>query len=81
MKNRYLLQLLLCGVMLYYGLPRFDIYAGGAEGVFAISWLAFALFVIAGSLLGLLYTPKKATNKASKAPVRKTKRKSARSYS
>lgn len=59
-KNRYLLCLLLCGLMLYYAAPRMGVFNGGTEGIFAISWLALALFVIAGNLTALLYAPKKA---------------------
>ncbi|GLB58491.1 hypothetical protein [Cytobacillus sp. NCCP-133] len=59
-KNRYLLCLLLCGFMLYYAAPRLGVFNGGTEGIFAISWLACALFVIAGNLTALLYTPKRA---------------------
>ncbi|WP_400242773.1 hypothetical protein AB3U99_17275 [Niallia sp. JL1B1071] len=58
-KNRYLLCILLCGVLLYYGVPRLSPFSEGAEGIFAITWLAFALVVIAGNLTALLYTPKK----------------------
>jgi hypothetical protein len=28
------------------------------EGIFAITWLSFALMVISGNLVGLLYTPR-----------------------
>ncbi len=59
-KNRYLLCLLLCGLMLYYAAPRMGVFNGGTEGIFAISWLALALFVIAGNLTALLYAPKRA---------------------
>ncbi|MBT2754460.1 hypothetical protein J7E71_00700 [Mesobacillus foraminis] len=58
-KNRYLLYLLLCGLMLYYALPRISIGIHGPEGLFASAWLLFALFVIAGNLSAFLYTPKK----------------------
>jgi hypothetical protein len=58
-KNRYLLCLLLSAFMLYFAVPRLSVSAEGLEGVFAISWLALAVFVIAGNLIGLLYTPKK----------------------
>ena len=58
-KNRYLLCLLLCGILLYYGAPRLSIHAEGAQGVFSLAWLAFALIVIAGNLTGLLYSPKR----------------------
>ncbi|MDF2038897.1 hypothetical protein P2R12_18200 [Cytobacillus oceanisediminis] len=59
-KNRYLLCLLLCGLMLYYAAPRMGVFNGGTEGIFAISWLALALFVIAGNLTALLFAPKNA---------------------
>ncbi|MBB6445701.1 YtxH domain-containing protein [Bacillus benzoevorans] len=57
-KNRYLLCLLLSGLLLYYAVPRISMFSPGAEGVFAYAWLGFALIVIAGNLTGLLYTPK-----------------------
>ena len=83
MKNRYILQLLLCGVMMYYAIPRLDVYAGGAEGIFAISWVAFALLVTSGSLIGLLYSPKQESrhSKAIQKPVSMSKKKSVRSFS
>ncbi|MEH7345970.1 hypothetical protein V7122_19185 [Bacillus sp. JJ1532] len=58
-KNRYLLCLLVCGFFLYFAVPRLNIFGEGLEGIFAISWLAFALIVIAGNLTSLLYSPKK----------------------
>ncbi|MBY0099011.1 hypothetical protein [Mesobacillus maritimus] len=58
-KNRYLLYLLLCGLMLYYALPRISFESLGLESLFAGAWLLFALFVIAGNLSAFLYTPKK----------------------
>jgi hypothetical protein len=62
-KNRYLLCLLLCGFMLYYAVPKLSITASGAQGIFSISWLFFALIVIAGNLTGLLYSPKRQKQK------------------
>jgi accessory gene regulator protein AgrB len=56
-KNRYILCLLVSGMLLYYAVPRLSVFSSGAEGVFAITWLLFALMVIAGNLTGLLYTP------------------------
>jgi hypothetical protein len=58
-KNRYLLCLLVSGMLLYYAVPRLSVSSTGAEGIFAIAWLLFALMVIAGNLTGLLYTPGK----------------------
>ncbi|MEH7379670.1 hypothetical protein V7138_04245 [Bacillus sp. JJ1533] len=76
MHNRLLLCLLLCGVLLYYGVPRLTIGAEGLEGIFSISWLVFALIVISGNLIGLLYNPKlsqKATNPQEVAAKRRPK--------
>ncbi|WHY84982.1 hypothetical protein QNH39_20350 [Neobacillus novalis] len=58
-KNRYVLCLLLVAFMLYFAVPRLSVHANGAEGIFSIAWLAFALMVIAGNLTGLLYSPKR----------------------
>ncbi|MCD1161908.1 hypothetical protein [Peribacillus frigoritolerans] len=58
MKQRLLLCLLLCGVMLYYAVPRLSLESGGLEGLFAGSWLLFALLAVAGNLTGILYSPK-----------------------
>lgn len=59
MKNRLLLCLLICGVLLYYAVPRLSINAAGLEGIFAMAWIFFALIVIGGNLVGLMYSPKK----------------------
>ncbi len=64
-KNRYLLCLLASGMLLYYAVPRLSVSSTGVEGVFAITWLLFALMVIAGNLTGLLYTPGKQRKKQS----------------
>ena len=57
-KNRYVLCLLASGMLLYYAVPRLSVSSTGVEGIFAITWLLFALMVIAGNLTGLLYTPR-----------------------
>lgn len=66
-KNRYLLYLLLCGLMLYYALPRISIGIKGPESVFGVSWLLLALFAAAGNLSAFLYTPKKQKPAGAKA--------------
>ncbi|MDZ5472501.1 hypothetical protein SM124_12145 [Bacillus sp. 31A1R] len=63
-KNRYLLCLLVCGMMLYYAVPNLSVFSEGPSGIFAISWLVLALFVIAGNLSALLYAPKKSNVRA-----------------
>ncbi|MED3622732.1 hypothetical protein G4Z05_06030 [Bacillus thermocopriae] len=70
-KNRYLMCLLLSGLMLYYAVPRLHVAFEGEQGIFAISWLAFALMVIAGNLTGILYSPKKQVQKPQPRRVKK----------
>ncbi|HZG70522.1 MAG TPA: hypothetical protein VEY51_03215 [Chondromyces sp.] len=78
MKQKYMLLLLLVGLMLYYAAPRFDVRAEGAEGIFSISWLLLALMVVAGNLSAFLQTPSASKKKIRK--IQKPKRK-IRSYS
>jgi hypothetical protein len=73
-KNRYLLCLLLCGFMLYFAVPRLSVFAEGLEGVFALSWIAFALIVMAGNLTAMLYSPKKAAKKRQNLRINKKSR-------
>ncbi|MFS0865260.1 hypothetical protein [Fredinandcohnia sp. 179-A 10B2 NHS] len=80
MHNRLLLCLLLCGVLLYYGVPRLSIGAEGLEGIFAISWLAFALIVISGNLIGILYRPKVNRKAVRQTPIRTQQRAKVRQY-
>ncbi|MGA9227276.1 MAG: hypothetical protein WB217_13110 [Mesobacillus sp.] len=58
-KNKYLLYLLLCGVMIYIAMPELNLASGGTHTLFAGSWLFLALLVFAGNLAAFLYTPKK----------------------
>ncbi|TYR82162.1 hypothetical protein FZC66_00760 [Priestia megaterium] len=55
-KNKAILILLLCGFMLYYALPHLVVTTQTLQGIFSVSWLAFALLVIGGNLSSLLYT-------------------------
>ena len=57
-KNRYIICLLVSGMLLYFAVPRLSVSSGGVEGIFAITWLSFALMVISGNLVGLFYTPR-----------------------
>ncbi|MFT9600857.1 hypothetical protein [Mesobacillus sp.] len=75
-KNRYLLYLLLCGVMLYIAMPELNFQVGGKEALFAGSWLFLALLVFAGNLAAFLYTPKKRARTASRKMEANPKRKS-----
>lgn len=59
-RNRYLLCTLICGLLLYFAVPRLDIMAFGGEGIFSVAWLLLALIVVAGNLTGILYSPKRA---------------------
>ncbi|MFT4415161.1 hypothetical protein ACLM5H_14965 [Fredinandcohnia humi] len=80
MHNRLLLCLLLCGVLLYYGVPRLTIGAEGLEGIFALSWMLFALIVVSGNLIGLLYGPKLTKKTTKPAQLRSQKRIRQRQY-
>lgn len=68
MRNRYILCLLLCGVLLYLALPHLSPFAGGIEGLFSIAWLLFALIAMAGNMAALLFTPKKSEQPVKQAP-------------
>jgi hypothetical protein len=57
-KNRYLLYLLVCGLMLYFAVPRMS-FSAGSDGLFAGAWLMLAFCVVAGNLSAFLYTPKR----------------------
>jgi hypothetical protein len=79
--NRYLLCILLCGMMLYYAVPKLSIESPGAEGIFAGVWLLLALFVVAGNLSGLLFSQAKAKARLSAGAAAKRKKRPARSFS
>jgi hypothetical protein len=64
MKQRYLLCLLLCGLMLYYALPRLVFHPSEIEGVFSMMWLLLAFLAAAGNLAALLFLPDKQRMKA-----------------
>ncbi|WP_342432571.1 hypothetical protein [Neobacillus sp. FSL H8-0543] len=73
-KNRYLLCLLLCGLMLYFAVPKLSVFSEGLQGTFSLVWLSFALIVIAGNLTGMLYSPKRALNKQQSVRIKKKSR-------
>ena len=75
-KNKYLLYLLLCGVMLYIAMPELNLTSGGTDELFAGSWLFLALLVFAGNLAAFLYTPKKNMRTGRARLENKEKRKS-----
>ncbi|MDE5412315.1 hypothetical protein [Alkalihalobacterium chitinilyticum] len=55
MKQRLLLCLLLAFALIYFAVPRIPLGDPGLGGIFAIAWLLFALIVVGGNLVGLLY--------------------------
>jgi hypothetical protein len=59
MRNNALLSLLLCGLMLYYAVPRFTVDVNSTQGIFSLAWLLLAFLVIGGNVSSLLYAPKK----------------------
>ncbi|MFD1708507.1 hypothetical protein ACFSCZ_17650 [Siminovitchia sediminis] len=74
MYNRYLLCLLICCALLYFAVPRINPYGTGWEGLFAISWLAFAFLVFAGNLAALLFPNQWRRKGTKQALPEKTKR-------
>ncbi|UAC47550.1 hypothetical protein K6959_12820 [Bacillus aquiflavi] len=50
-------------MMIYYAVPRISIFSPGLGGYFAIAWITFALFVIAGNLTGILFGTSNVPNK------------------
>jgi hypothetical protein len=68
-KNRYPLYLLICGLMLYFALPRMS-FSSGSDMLFTGAWLLLAFCVVAGNLSAFLYTPKR---RAEKKAERKAK--------
>lgn len=77
-RNRYLFCLLATGFLIYLAVPRLSITTNGASGIFSLSWLAFAVIVLAGNLTGLLQQPKKLLKKGMLPPDRTGKK--SRSY-
>ncbi|UOE93434.1 hypothetical protein [Alkalihalobacillus sp. LMS39] len=59
MKQRFFLSLLVAFGLVAFALPRLPVGVDGLAGIFALSWIFFAVIVIAGNLVGLLYTNNK----------------------
>jgi hypothetical protein len=55
MKQRYLICFLLSGAMLLYGYEYLPLNGSGMDQIFAWAWIAFAVIVISGNGLHLLY--------------------------
>lgn len=71
MKQKEQVSLLLCGVMLYYAVPRIQLNTESVQGVFGLSWMLLALFVIGGNVSSLLYRrPQIARTKAKRTGKR-----------
>lgn len=60
--------------MLYFAVPRLTVFEEGLEGIFAISWLAFALIVIAGNLTAMLFGTKRAVKRRQQPRITKKSR-------
>ncbi|MFK3938230.1 hypothetical protein ACI2JA_12095 [Alkalihalobacillus sp. NPDC078783] len=50
MKQRYLICLLLAGVLISYGIQYLPLGEGGVSGWFALSWIVFAGVVLLSNL-------------------------------
>lgn len=57
MRNRCILSLLACFVLLYYAWPRLDLHGTGLPFYFSWAWLMLLLFAIAGNFAGILFAP------------------------
>jgi hypothetical protein len=60
--------------MLYFAVPRLSVGAEGLTGIFAVSWLALALMVIAGNLTAILHSPKKTVKRRQQPRMNKKSR-------
>ncbi len=56
MRQRLFLSILGALALIYLAIPRLPIGEGGLAHVFSLSWLLFAIIVIGGNLVGLLYS-------------------------
>ncbi|MDT8859403.1 hypothetical protein N0O92_04090 [Alkalihalobacillus sp. MEB130] len=59
MKQRLFLSFLLSIAMIVYGIEYLPFDGTGVDRVFAWSWMVFALFVVSGNGLHLLYQKKR----------------------
>lgn len=56
MRQRLFISILVALALIYLAIPRLPIGENGLAHVFSLSWLLFALVVIGGNLVGLLYS-------------------------
>ncbi|MDT2045202.1 MULTISPECIES: hypothetical protein [Bacillaceae] len=73
-RNRALLYLLLCGLMLYYVKPYIVISIDSLQGIFSLAWLGLALLVVGGNVSALLYAKKEEQKKLLQQKLRKPTR-------
>ncbi|GAF64328.1 hypothetical protein BTS2_1220 [Bacillus sp. TS-2] len=59
MRQRYVISLLIAGILLMYSIDYFSLASSGLELAFYISWLLFGGCVLLGNFIGLLYSNKK----------------------
>jgi hypothetical protein len=72
MRNRLFICFLLTCLLLYYGVPQLSFQIDSLKGIFSFAWFGFALMVLAGNLVGILYAPKR-NQKARNDTNKKTK--------
>lgn len=56
MKQRFLICLLLAGILFSYGLQYLPLGEGGVAGWFALCWVAFACIVLISNLLAWVHS-------------------------
>ncbi|WAA11676.1 hypothetical protein [Fervidibacillus halotolerans] len=62
MRMKYFILFMFSIGLLIYALPLLPFNGQGVAGYFSWIWLLFALFTIAGNLVGLLFSPKQGKN-------------------
>ncbi|MCA0965522.1 hypothetical protein LZP85_16665 [Priestia flexa] len=70
-RNKAILYLLLCGLMLYYAKPYIVISTESLQGIFSLTWLGLALLVVGGNVSSLLYAKKEEQKKLLQQKLRK----------
>lgn len=69
-RNKAILYLLLCGLMLYYAKPYIVISTESLQGIFSLTWLGLALLVV-GGMCHHFYMRKRRTKKLLQQKLRK----------
>jgi uncharacterized protein HemX len=80
MKHRLFLCLLICIALIYFAVPKINVFAPGKEGMFAVLWLVLAVFAVGGNVTGLIYGSKKQKRKLQKRSAVEQQKRHFRQY-